>query len=314
MTNIDYTKYILTPKGRNIKAPPRDKEGVPRIDEMGVNIEAGVAEAITLSPPNFGKVIIDPVALTTQQMLELGLLGEGKWAEEREVKLQLFGVDIVVFPEALYEAFQEHKKEHPSSYISWERIKEQCVTVQVKYQPLAYGYRTINYETRQVYHYQKELRKQPTEQETKHNADFTAYVITDKVIVLAPSGTFRDHAEKVERDHQLSSGRKVYSKNNENGYYSRTTYTKRININSLLSDSTTQILGMSPLFGEYHLKACDAIEEDNWESSSIGHGHFSVSWSLETLKSYLSVGVNALFEGSELKEGITLRGTHHWVH
>lgn len=307
-----YTKYIQTPAGRQVKSVVKDRDGIPRVDEMGEDMESGVAEAITLSPPKFDKDIMEPIALTSRQMLELGFLGTPDHPDSiaREKRMQDLGYDIVVMPKKMYEFYTALTC---GSYLNWGHVTDKCVTIQVKYQPYSYAYGTVNFETRQKFDYRREFNKSPTYVETKNNADYTAYVVTDKVVILTPSGILRGYANSILTDHPLSSGKKIYSKNNKDGYYSRTNFTKRISLNTLLSDDTTQVLSLSPLFAEYHIKASAALEDDTWEHTDLGYGLFAQDWSLSTMKTFLRSGIWSLFEDKELKEGVNLRGTPHYT-
>lgn len=307
--NINFTKYVTTPKGRKVKGPVRDENGVPQSDSMGTVIEVGVAEAITLSPPPQVSHIIDPVALTTEQMVDLGILGSNvkrkgqkeSPAEERARKIQLHGIDIIVFPSVMLDWCLDNL----DRVFRWESVQKHCATVQVKYQPHAHQYKTINFETHNRNFKLKGNNDAYDDHQTQHNADFTAYVVTSQVVILAETRKYKELC----KGEAKPIGSPYYYKGFGNKYHRRQTFTHRINISTLLSDSATSVLGLSALFEEYHLKAREAMEPcEGWEDNSIHYWYYSQQWPLSIYKSFLLQGTGALINDGKLLPGVQLQG------
>lgn len=311
--NINYTKYVTTPKGRFVKGPARDDNGVPKSDSMGTVIEVGVAEALTLSPPPQISHIDTPIALTTEQLKDLGILGrvlrkkgeKESPAEEKERKIQTHGLDIIIFPKALIDWLLTPDG---AGMFTYDRMMKHCLTVQVKYQPHAHQYKTINFETHNRNFKHKGNDTAYDDHHTQHNAHLTAYVVTSQVVILAETGKYKELC----KGDAKPIGAPYFYRGFGNKYHRRQTFTHRINISTLLSDSATSVLGMSPLFEEYHLKAREALEPcEGWEDNSIHYWYYAQNWSLSVMKNYLLSGSNALVADGELKEGVTLQGGIH---
>lgn len=334
ITNNGYwTRTLLTPSGR-VGTPPQRSGGVTRVDNMGTDIEAGVAEAITFQKPAFISHIKDPICLSTAQMLALGMLGmveiEGKLyipqeAQDLEERIQTNSIDLIAMPMEMYSRIMTaNKVQDFTDIITAAEVTEKCVTIQVKYQPFAYGpqYGTINFETKKRL-YTKAPDKEKSmyydkqntyrDEDTIHKAQITVYVLTSQAMVALPTPEYKlmiKDLTEIPNKQRHEYGTEYAKKKKLWGYG---TFTKRLCVKKLLSHTDAEILSMSPKFEEYHLKVKNCQEKcgKDWVGAPVDYKYYSQDWTPSTIITVLERrGVHPFLVGDgKLAEGFNLQGT-----